>query len=136
MSGCAYYCTNCTRRVSEFELSESVSPDFPELEQCGSATICKSCGKPIRIGDYPFCPHGKANFAVADDTLTGGARWMHNLGDKPVWVETKTQLNKELASRGLRIADRGTHNKQDSSPYATKSRLKPGRVDPFLSGDA
>lgn len=70
---------------------------------------------------------------VIDDTLPGGARWMHNLGDKPVWVETKTQLNQELSSRGLVQAERNTYNKSDKSPYATRTRLRIGQRDPFIS---
>ena len=70
--------------------------------------------------------------AVIDDTLPGGARWMHNLGDEPVWVETKTQLTAELASRGLVIDERRASAKRDDSPWATRGRLKPGARDPFV----
>lgn len=70
--------------------------------------------------------------AVIDDTLPGGARWMHNLGDEPVWVETKTQLRDELAKRGLVQAERNSYNRDDKSPWATRTRLKADAVDPFL----
>lgn len=69
---------------------------------------------------------------VIDDTLPGGARWMHNLGDTPVWVETKTQFTQELARRGLVQAERSTYARDDKSPYATRTRLRPGQRDPFL----
>jgi len=59
---------------------------------------------------------------------------MHNLGDKPVWVETKTQLNSELSARGLVQAERNSYNRSDKSPYATKTRLRAGQIDPFVSG--
>lgn len=101
-------------------------------------TKCESCGHDIQPGDWPFCskdggPHQKAPTAqIIDDTLPGGARWMHNLGDKPVWVETKTQYAHELASRGLRQAERGSYNRDDKSPYATRTRLRIGQRDPFL----
>lgn len=73
--------------------------------------------------------------AIIDDTLPGGARWMHNLGDQPVWVETKTQLREEMAKRGLVPAERDTYSKDDTSPWATQKYLKPGAVDPFLPKD-
>ena len=98
-------------------------------------SICEKCQKPIGIGNFPFCPHGPVGQGgIIDDTLPGGARWMHNLGDEKVWVETKTQYKKELASRGLVQAEWcNTYNKQDKSPYATRTRLRPGEHDPFLS---
>ena len=69
---------------------------------------------------------------VIDDTLEGGARWLHNIDDKPVWVETKTQYKEELAKRGLVPDVRDDHAKIDQSPWATKTRLRHGGVDPFL----
>lgn len=70
--------------------------------------------------------------AAHDDTLTGGARWMHNLGDHPVWVTTNTQLKHELKSRGLVQDVRDNHAKHDQSPWATRERLKVDQVDPFV----
>lgn len=69
---------------------------------------------------------------VIDDALPGGARWMHNLGDSPEWVETKTQFRQELARRGLVQEERKTYCKDDKSPWATATRLRPGQRDPFL----
>ena len=70
--------------------------------------------------------------SVIDDTLTGGARWMHNLGPEPVWVETKTQFQQELRSRGLRLADTKSYSRDDKSPYATRTRLRLDKIDPFV----
>ena len=103
-----------------------------------SPTICEACGHEVFPGDWPFCnkaggPHEKGGSAnVIDDTLPGGARWLHNLGDSPVWCETKTQYKQELAVRGLVQAERNTYNKDDKSPYATKTCLRPGQRDPFI----
>jgi putative FmdB family regulatory protein len=106
---------------------------------------CRDCGHVFeavqawdqRVAPCPACqaPSDRVFLAAAamhDDVLTGGPRWMHNLDDHPVWVETKTQLQRELGSRGLRLADRASHNTDDATPYATRTRLKPGKVDPFL----
>lgn len=94
--------------------------------------ICEKCGVTIHVGDFPFCPHGPARPNVIDDNLTGGPRFMHNLGDTPVWVETKTQLKHELQSRGLVQEERKAYNRDDKSPWATRTRLRPGQHDPFL----
>lgn len=100
-----------------------------------STEICDKCGQSYAVGEDYRCPHGTVGRGgVIDDTLPGGARWMHNLGDKPVWVETKTQLNSELSARGLVQAERNSYNRSDKSPYATKTRLRAGQIDPFVSG--
>ena len=69
---------------------------------------------------------------MIDDTLTGGARYVHNLGDHPIWIETKTQMKKEMEKRGLVFADRASYNRDDHTPWATRTRLRPGQRDPFL----
>ena len=69
---------------------------------------------------------------VQDDTLTGGPRYMHNLGDTPIWVETKTQLKQIMQERGLVPAERSSYNRDDKSPWATQTRLRPGQRDPFV----
>lgn len=86
---------------------------------------CERCGADVAIGEWPWCPHGRAaHMAVLDDTLPGGARWMQNLGHEPVWVETRTQLRRELQDRGLRLRDCGPHAARDQSPWATRERLR------------
>ena len=69
---------------------------------------------------------------LIDDTLPGGARWMHNLGDAPIWVETKSTLREIMQARGLVPAPRSSYCKDDRSPWATATRLRPGQRDPFL----
>lgn len=95
---------------------------------------CDKCDKELSIGEHPFCPHGfGGRVGVIDDTLPGGARWMHNLGDRPIFISTKTEYKQELAKRGLVQAERNTYNRDDKSPWATRTRLRPGQRDPFLS---
>lgn len=99
-----------------------------------NTSLCEKCHAEIHHGQYPFCPHGEvSNISVIDDTLTGGARWMHNLGDTPVWVETKSELKQIMQARGLEFAERKEYSRDDKSPYATRTRLHPGQRDPFLS---
>lgn len=103
-----------------------------------SETICDSCGHPVQPGDWPFCskdggPHARGAAAVQDDTLTGGARWMHNLGPEPMWIERRSELKQIMQERGLVFAERNNYSKEDKSPYATRTRLRPGQRDPFVS---
>lgn len=57
---------------------------------------------------------------------------MYNLGDTPVWVETKTQYKRELAERGLIQVEGKRYSRDDKSPWATRTRLRPGARDPFI----
>ena len=98
-----------------------------------NTTTCDKCGHEIALGEFAFCPHGVISTVnVIDDTLPGGARWLHNLGPEPVWVETKSDYNRELGKRGLCHAEGRPHTTNDASPYATRTRLRPGARDPFL----
>lgn len=99
------------------------------------ATVtCDRCGAAYGVGEDYRCPHGAVGRGgVIDDTLPGGARWMHNLGDHPVWVETKTELRSIAADRGLVQREGNAYNRDDKSPYASRTRLRPGQRDPFLS---
>ena len=98
-----------------------------------SKETCQKCGESYGVGEDYRCPHGAVGRGgVIDDTLPGGARWMHNLGDEPVWVSTKSQFKEELSSRGLVQAERNSYNKNDKSPWATRTCLRPGQRDPFI----
>lgn len=67
---------------------------------------CGRCLKSVEhwadhgLGVCPLVSRQQAQ-AVIDDQLPGGARFIENLGNEPVWVETKTQLKQELDARGL-----------------------------------
>lgn len=98
-----------------------------------SETICEKCQKAIHMGEHPFCPHGfGVGAAVIDDTVTGGARWFHNLGDQPIWIESRSELKKIMTERGLVFAERNNYCKEDKSPWATRTCLRPGQRDPFI----
>ncbi len=94
---------------------------------------CEHCGQTYRVGEDYRCPHGAVGSGgVIDDTIAGGPRYFHNLGDQPVWIESKSEYKSELAKRGLVQTERKAYNREDSSPWATRTRLKPGQHDPFL----
>jgi hypothetical protein len=65
--------------------------------------ICDACQQPLEVGSWPFCPHGKYAPNVIDDQLEGGPRLFEHLGHEPVYVESKSQLKRELEARGLQI---------------------------------
>ena len=88
---------------------------------------------PVCHSDVPRAERIYQAVSMVDDTLPGGARYLHNLGDTPVWVETKTQYQAELKARGLVQAERKAYNRDDKSPYASRTRLRPGAHDPFLT---
>ena len=45
---------------------------------------------------------------VIDDTVTGGERFFENLGHDRVWIDSKSQLKRELEARGLQPMVRHT----------------------------
>jgi hypothetical protein len=67
---------------------------------------CDTCGKQLSVSEWPFCPHGfperPGGVAVIDDSIPGGPRMFENLGEKDVYISSKSQLRAELHARGLR----------------------------------
>jgi hypothetical protein len=69
---------------------------------------CPRCGMILQLGDYPFCGgrnnHGRYGGDHIPDSLPGAGRgeWIENLGPEPTWIESKSQLRREAAARGLR----------------------------------
>jgi hypothetical protein len=67
------------------------------------SVTCDRCGEPLRVGAWPFCPHGVYTVSVIDDQLEGGPRVFEHLGHDGVYIESKSQLKRELDARGLQI---------------------------------
>lgn len=40
---------------------------------------CETCGNELRIGDWPFCPHGPAHMQVMGDDIPGGIEIKHGI---------------------------------------------------------
>lgn len=78
---------------------------------------CDGCGAEYRVGEWPWCPHGRPNVAVHDDQLEGGPRLFETLGHDEVWIESKSQLRREAAARGLENVVR-----HDDHYYRTQRR--------------
>lgn len=102
---------------------------------------CPSCGWAgeviVEAGAEVTCPQcgtltervWQGELRVADDTLPGGPRWIENLDHHPVWVETKTDLERELAARGARLKESPNRNRHDRSPWASQTRLTASASD-------
>jgi hypothetical protein len=82
--------------------------------------VCEKCGTPYGIGDYPFCRggHGRYNVSVVDDQIEGGPRFFETMGDKDVWIESKSQWRKEVDARQLVNVVR-----HDSAYYAKRRQM-------------
>jgi hypothetical protein len=63
-------------------------------------TACPKCGHEMTVSDWPWCPHGRGMTAAIDDTFIGG-RIYENLGHEPVFIESRSHLQRELKARGL-----------------------------------
>jgi hypothetical protein len=59
---------------------------------------CDKCGTVLKIGDWPWCPHGRGTNNVVDDTLD---EWNENVADQPVHFTSKTEKRRYLKEHGL-----------------------------------
>ena len=84
---------------------------------------CATCGKPVEIGEWPWCPHGWPSIAVIDDQLEGGPRHFDTMGHDSPFISTKSEWRREIAARGLVHNDR-----YDAAHYARKKRQHEERV--------
>ena len=82
---------------------------------------CETCGEPLAIGEWPFCPHGETGtFNVQADGIPGGLT-LHNLGHEPVTVYSHSERRRIMAERGLREQVRHVGIPgSDRSPHTTR----------------
>jgi hypothetical protein len=66
--------------------------------------ICTVCGEELRVGDWPYCPHGVSHVAAIGDSIPGG-QVIETMDHEPVTVYSKKQLLEEADKRGLRLRD-------------------------------
>ena len=81
-------------------------------------TTCDQCGATLRIGDYPFCPHGQGATGIEDVTWPGG-RLIENLDHEPVRCDSPADLRREMDKRGLMPFVRHVPNDQHTRSWAT-----------------
>lgn len=63
--------------------------------------ICEKCGAELRVGDYPFCPHGIGMTGRIHDDIPGGM-WLENYGPHPVFVRSHTERRAIMQAQGIR----------------------------------
>jgi hypothetical protein len=94
-----------------------------------STTTCDRCGAELRLGDFPFCPHGRGSNYVEDVTWPGG-QWFENLGHTPVRCDSPADLKRELKARGLEPMVRHVDGDRHTKSWATTDpyTLENGRI--------
>lgn len=65
-------------------------------------TTCDACGEELRIGDYPFCPHGRGTGVVVGDDIPGG-QWFENGLTRPEKFYSHSAHRKAVQKNGCEI---------------------------------
>lgn len=73
---------------------------------------CDACGRELKIGDYPFCPHGSGTNNVIQDEIPGG-QWFENGFKHPRKFYSHSAHRAALAAEGKEIVVRhaGEHER-------------------------
>lgn len=66
------------------------------------AERCASCHRLVRVGEWPFCPHGVTKQVVVPDDVPGGF-WAENGFDTPQKFYSHSEHRAALAARGMEI---------------------------------
>ena len=86
--------------------------------------ICTSCGEEIRVGDWPYCPHGVAHVAVQSDELFNFRQ--ENFGDTPEYFTSKKAMLRRADELNLRQT--GECDKKRGGYGITSKTLEDARV--------
>lgn len=85
---------------------------------------CETCQKELVIGDWPFCPHGKANSGIVTDDIPGGILIKHgicNPDGSPRKYYSKSEMAAEAKRRGLHNhVEHITPPGSDKSPHTQR----------------
>lgn len=87
--------------------------------------ICDRCFQPEAEGEHgvgvcPYEPRKRAATIIGDE-LPGGARMFENLGPRPVYIENRSHLKREMEARGLKPMVRHVGTKDgDRNPNTTR----------------
>lgn len=68
-------------------------------------TICELCGAEVKIGSFPFCPHGESRTSAHGDDIEGG-QWFENGFKTPRKFYSHSEHERALAEAGLEIRTR------------------------------
>lgn len=64
---------------------------------------CETCGVEMRVGDWPYCPHGAAQPSIVSDEVPGGF-WAENGLPEPQFFTSKRAHVEALKANGKVIA--------------------------------
>jgi len=84
-----------------------------------SDTLCDKCGKPIVVGEWPFCPHGFGVNNVVDDTIIGG-EVNENVANEPVTFYSKSEKKRYLKEHNLEEFVRHTPRPDGRKPDTSR----------------
>ena len=64
--------------------------------------ICERCSHEIRVGDWPYCPHGTpgGNAIETNESFIGGVT-IENMGHDPVTVYSREEYKAEMLKHGV-----------------------------------
>ena len=92
---------------------------------------CPKCGITLEVGMWPWCDHPRdVKPMIIDDQLEGGPRFFDTLGHEDVWIESKSQRQREMDKRGLIDCNRreswyyAAHRKQHMERLRDEKAIK------------
>lgn len=78
--------------------------DTRENMDNGEVVRCDKCGHEIRIGEFPFCPHGRGTALTIGDSIPGGIFIDNALGNVDGTArryDSHSDIKKEAEKRGF-----------------------------------
>jgi hypothetical protein len=86
--------------------------------------LCTLCQKPIEIGDWPFCPHGKGVNSIIPDDIPGGVDIRHGICNDdgtPKRYYSKSEIAKAAKAKGyVNHVEHVPMPGSDKSPHTTR----------------
>jgi hypothetical protein len=79
---------------------------------------CTTCGEPVEVGTWPWCPHGKAASGVIPDDIPGGLVMDHVEPGRKVY--SRTELKQVLAAHGMQLTQAGRHDGRTKDKYLSR----------------
>ena len=75
-------------------------------------TKCDSCGNELKVGDWPYCPHGTSRYRVdAFDPY-----FDHDLTPDGVWISSTAQRRKIMDANGLEYKEKFRNHRRGALP--------------------
>lgn len=71
-------------------------------------TLCPKCETELKVGDWPFCPHGRGASGAIGDDIPGGMVMEHVEPGRKVY--SKSELKRVLAAKGWKLTESGRHD--------------------------